>query len=194
MHGWDRLTNLCGLGCKVFWHPWSSGEKPYGPVLKLDDLPDTRETAEGGIVTNEPQKPVWSDMKVGNPIVRNKANNTGNVRSNVSYGKLPSEIGLPKVDKEMSSKASEEESRVNLSVTKVAAEGSRISLVASKSTPLGSRTSLVSSKGASNGSRSSLVSSTNNSTNGSKSNLSGSRKKLTASEEKLHVAELVTTV
>lgn len=84
MHGWDRLTSLCGIGCKAFWTPWSQEEK-YDSVNKDDhDVTDSTEP-----VTTEPQKPVWTNFSTGTPIVRNKSGSVGNIKSGPGYEKLP---------------------------------------------------------------------------------------------------------
>lgn len=83
MHGWERITSACGVGCKVFWTPWSQEEK-YDSVNKDDnDVTDSQEP-----VTSEPQKPVWTDLKIGAPIVRNKSGSVGNLKTGLGYEKL----------------------------------------------------------------------------------------------------------
>ena len=86
MHGWERLSNLCGLGCKVLWTSWGNEDKAYDSVNKDDtDAADLQEP-----VTSEPMKPIWSDIKITAPIVRNKSGSVGNIKtgSGVGYEKL----------------------------------------------------------------------------------------------------------
>ena len=84
MYGWERLSRACGLGCKMLW-PWgvTSETLPYDAVNK-DDLtePNANET-----VTSEPQRPVWADLQVGAPIVKNKSSSLLNVKTG-SYERL----------------------------------------------------------------------------------------------------------
>ncbi|XP_053393590.1 uncharacterized protein LOC123564984 isoform X2 [Mercenaria mercenaria] len=80
MHGWERLSNLCGMGCKVLWTSWSHDDKAYDSVNKDDtEALDAQEP-----VTSEPQKPIWSDIKA--PIVRNKSGSVGNIKTGSSTG------------------------------------------------------------------------------------------------------------
>lgn len=92
MHGWERLSSLCGMGCKVLWTSWSHEEKvSYDSVNKDDnDVTDSPEP-----VTSEPQKPVWADIKTAAPIVRNKSGSVGNIKTVHGYEKL-SASGLTK--------------------------------------------------------------------------------------------------
>lgn len=88
MYGWEKLTSMCGLGCKVFWHPWAQNSEklPYDSVNKDEfDIDDVTEP-----VTSEPQKPVWSNMQEMKPIVRNKSASVGNVRTSSGYEKVAS--------------------------------------------------------------------------------------------------------
>lgn len=77
---------MCGLGCKVFWHPWAQSEKlPYDVVNKDDnDVNDP--------VTSEPQKPVWAELQQITPIVRNKSASVGNIRASGGYEKVASSV------------------------------------------------------------------------------------------------------
>lgn len=85
MYGWEKLTSMCGLGCKVFWHPWTQSEKlPYDSVNKDD-------TDIGEPVTSEPQKPIWAEMQQITPIVKNKSASVGNIRSS-GYEKVASTV------------------------------------------------------------------------------------------------------
>lgn len=92
MHGWERLSSLCGMGCKVLWTSWSNEEKASYDSVCRDDH-DVSEPQEP--VTKEPQKPVWDDIKVAAPIVRNKSGSVGNIKTSVGYEKL-SANGLAK--------------------------------------------------------------------------------------------------
>lgn len=87
MYGWEKITGMCGLGCKVFWHPWTQDEKlPYDAVNKDDnDVTDCQDP-----ITSEPQKPIWTDMKNLTPIVKNKSASVGNIRNTSGYEKVSS--------------------------------------------------------------------------------------------------------
>jgi len=85
MYGLEKLTSMCGLGCKSFWHPWTQSEKlPYDVVNKDDDVTDAN-----GIVTSEPQKPIWTELHTITPIVKNKSASVGNIRT-AGYEKVAS--------------------------------------------------------------------------------------------------------
>lgn len=84
MYGWERLSRACGLGCKMFW-PWGTAAEslPYDAVNKDEvTISSVHET-----VTSEPQRPVWADLQVGAPIVRNKSSSAVNIKSG-SYERL----------------------------------------------------------------------------------------------------------
>ena len=127
MYGWEKLASTCGLGCKVFWHPWASGEKsPYDAVMKDDDMKDDTESFDP--VLTEPMKPDWGDLTVRAPIVRNKSNSVTNIaKSGASYEKLPATENTPKLN--------------NKRLSKPELSGSRGSLTGSRTSLAGSTTS-----------------------------------------------------
>lgn len=88
MYSWERLTSVCGVGCKVFLSPWawSADEKLAYDSVNIDE---NEATYKQDTVTSEPQKPVWSDLAIGAPIVRNKSGSVGNIKTAAGYSKLP---------------------------------------------------------------------------------------------------------
>lgn len=85
MYGWERLSKACGLGCKMFW-PWSAAtaENLAYDAVNKDDVTDA---GAHEIVTSEPQRPVWADLQIGAPIVRNMSSTMINNKSG-SYERL----------------------------------------------------------------------------------------------------------
>ena len=85
MYGWERLSRACGLSCKMLW-PWGAATSetlPYDAVNK----DDTAESIANETVTSEPQRPVWGDLQVGAPIVKNKSSSVLNIKTE-SYERL----------------------------------------------------------------------------------------------------------
>ena len=85
MYGWERLSRACGLSCKMLW-PWGAATSetlPYDAVNK----DDTTESIANETVTSEPQRPVWADLQVGAPIVKNKSSSVLNIKTE-SYERL----------------------------------------------------------------------------------------------------------
>jgi hypothetical protein len=108
MHGWERLSNLCGIGCKVLWTSWGNEDKTYDSVNKDDT--DTADLHEP--VTSEPMKPIWSDINITAPIVRNKSGSVGNIKigSSAGYEKLSTDglkqsASLAKLNEKRNSKS-----------------------------------------------------------------------------------------
>ncbi|KAK3586013.1 hypothetical protein CHS0354_033133 [Potamilus streckersoni] len=83
MYGMEKLTSVCGLGCKMFW-PWhEDSERQYGFIQKEDmeddmmegeiqDDEEGREASARKPVIVEPPKPVWTDLESSAPIVKNR--------------------------------------------------------------------------------------------------------------------------
>ena len=86
MYGWERLTRACGLSCKMWW-PWTAAtaESLSYDAVNKDDVTELGVTHD--IVTSEPQRPVWADLQVGAPIVRNMSSTVINAKSG-SYERL----------------------------------------------------------------------------------------------------------
>ena len=92
MYGWERLSRACGLSCKMWW-PWTAAtaESLAYDAVNKDDVTDTGVTVTHDIVTSEPQRPVWADLQVGAPIVRNMSSTVINAKSG-SYERLSSSM------------------------------------------------------------------------------------------------------
>lgn len=134
MYGWEKITSMCGLGCKVFWHPWAQSEKmPYDVVNKDDhDVTDPHDP-----VTTEPHKPIWSEQIT--PIVRNKSASVGNIRASGGYEKVASNV----TSKPPPARSSISEKRNSMSSSDVNISSiSSKALLTDKKTTSGSRMSL----------------------------------------------------
>ncbi|XP_052783492.1 uncharacterized protein LOC128219636 isoform X1 [Mya arenaria] len=143
MHGWDRLTSVCGLGCKMFLSPWAPVDKPYDAVEK-DDVDDG--TSSQSPITSEPQKPVWSDMSISAPIVRNKSSaGLATSRASISngYEKVSSKVASKESSPKPVPKVTEKRNSVaDLNVSTASSKA----LIKEPRDLAGSRTSLADDK------------------------------------------------
>jgi len=157
------------MGCKALWSPWAAPEKPYDAV-DADDVDDDG-TDTRSAITNEPMKPVWTDMAISAPIVRNKSTGSlGNIKAVNGYEKLGTSTNT-------ASKTTEKKTVQPENQSASAASGAAKSLL-----PQSRDVSAI--RGSPSGSRGSLA--------GSRASLTGSRASLV--NEKVEVVELVTTV
>ena len=98
MYGWEKLSGLCGMGCKMFFSPWGQDEKSYDEVNKEEfDLTDDP------AVTSEPKKPLWTEMQIVAPIVKKKSNSLGNLKMGPAYEKVSVAESMPRLDEKRAS-------------------------------------------------------------------------------------------
>ncbi|KAL3875898.1 hypothetical protein ACJMK2_033803 [Sinanodonta woodiana] len=133
MYGMEKLTSVCGLGCKMFW-PWQEdSERQYGFIQKEDmedmmegevqDDEEGREASARTPIVVEPPKPVWSDMEISAPIVKNRqlapivkkkpiraeSSETLTVSPKLENGNVSKPLGKAKSDKDISKSQSKKE-------------------------------------------------------------------------------------